>query len=260
MPVIETRLTERYSTKHPFVCAGMGFICDTPHLGLATMRAGGIGALAGTLLSPETLGAAIDTLRDGTSGAFHVNLLTCFPYDLHVEICADKQVPIVSFHWGLPVADAIERLLGAGVSVWAQVGTVEDAVAAADAGCDAIVVQGFEAGGHNYAGLPLMALLPAVKDVVRDRLVIGAGGIADGRGVAAALALGADGVWVGTRMVATPEANAHAEHRRRIVAATGADTVLSSVYGPEFPTFNPMRMIRNDTIDAWESSTRRVTH
>ena len=134
----------------------------------------------------------------------------------------------------------------AGVSIWEQIGTVEAARTALGDGIEVIIAQGWEAGGHNYGGLPTLALVPTVVDAVAPSLVLGAGGIADGRGAAAALALGADGVWVGSRMVATRESAVHPEHKRRIVAASGEQTVHSSIFGPEWPHFNPMRVV---TID-----------
>lgn len=248
-----TNLTRRYGNKLPFVCAGMSFICDTPDLCIATTKAGGIGALAGSLLSPDGLAQAIDTIQAATPGPFHINLLAIFPHDPHIAVIIDKKVPIVSFHWGLPSPENLVRLRAAGVSVWAQVGSVQAARDAVAAGCDAIVAQGNEAGGHNYGGMPLMVLLPLVRDAVGpDVLILAAGGIADGRGMAAALCLGADAVWVGTRMVATHEANAHPEHRARLLTASGENTVLTGVYGPEAPGFNPMRLLRNSTIEAWQ--------
>jgi NAD(P)H-dependent flavin oxidoreductase YrpB (nitropropane dioxygenase family) len=229
----------------------MAFICDTPDLCIATTRAGAIGALAGSLLSPVGLASAIDAIRNATDGPFHVNLLAVFPHDPHVDVLVEKRVPIVSFHWGLPEAANMAKLKAAGIAVWAQVGSADAAKAAIAAGCDGIVAQGHEAGGHNYGGLPLMVLLPSIRDVIGDTLLLAAGGIADGRGMAAALALGADAVWVGTRMVATTEANAHPEHHRRLIEANGESTILTGVYGPEAPGFNPMRLIRNATIDTW---------
>jgi len=99
--------------------------------------------------------------------------------------------------------------------------------------------------------LPTLALVPAVVNAVAPSLVLAAGGIADGRGIAAALALGADGVWVGSRMVATRESAVHPEHKRRIVAASGEQTVRSAIFGPEWPHFNPMRVIRNRVVEEW---------
>jgi hypothetical protein len=121
-----------------------------------------------------------------------------------------------------------------------------------------VVAQGWEAGGHNYGGLPTLALVPTVVDAVAPALVLAAGGIADGRGAAAALALGADGVWAGSRLVATQEAAVHAEHKTRIVAASGEQTVRSSIFGPEWPHFNPMRVIRNRVVEEWNDRLSEV--
>ncbi len=138
------------------------------------------------------------------------------------------------------------------MSVWEQVGTPEAARRAVDGGVDVVVAQGWEAGGHNYGGLPTMVNVPAVVDAVGGAaLVLAAGGITDGRQVAAALCLGADGVWVGTRMVASREARVHPEHHRRLVDSTGQDTVRSAIFGPEWPAFNPMRVQRNRVVAEW---------
>lgn len=251
---LATRFSRHFELKHPFVCAGMAFVCDTSDLAVAVSRAGGVGCLAGTLLSPPTLAARIDEIKAATDGLFHVNFLTPFPHGEQVAVCIEAGVPIVSFHWGFPSVSTVSRLHAAGTSVWAQVGSVEGAVLADNNGADCIIAQGSEAGGHNYASLPLTSFLPAVRDALRDEvLLLGAGGISDGRTAAAVFAAGADGLWVGTRMVATPEANAHSEHKKRLVEARGEDTVLTSVYGPEMPGFNPIRVVRNATTDKWGS-------
>jgi NAD(P)H-dependent flavin oxidoreductase YrpB (nitropropane dioxygenase family) len=160
-------------------------------------------------------------------------------------------VPVASFHWGHPSPEHLRLLLDAGVSVWEQVGAVEAAKKAVGDGVEVIVAQGWEAGGHNYGGLPTMVLVPEILDAVSPALVLASGGIVDGRGVAGALALGADGVWVGTRLVATSEAAVHSEHKRRLVEGRGEQTVRSSIFGPEWPHFNPMRVLRNRVVDEW---------
>ncbi|HEY4025492.1 MAG TPA: nitronate monooxygenase family protein, partial [Candidatus Dormibacteraeota bacterium] len=169
-----------------------------------------------------------------------------------VEACAEERVPIVSFHWGNPPGDTIDRLHSAGCRVWEQVGSLEAARRAVESGVDLVVAQGSEAGGHNFGTLPTLALVPAVVDAVAPAPVLAAGGIADGRGLAAALVLGAEGAWVGTRFVATREANAHEEYKSRLVQAIGADTVRSSVLGPDMPGFNPYRVLRNPLITEYE--------
>src|SRR5262249_37477178 len=120
---------------------------------------------------------------------------------------------------------------------------VEAALQAVDAGVDLIVAQGSEAGGHNYGSLPTFVLVPAIVEAVAPTPVLAAGGIATGRQIAAALVLGADGVWVGTRFVASEEAFAHSEYKRCLLQAAGTETRLTSIYGPDLPDFNPMRVL-----------------
>jgi enoyl-[acyl-carrier protein] reductase II len=248
-PPLTTRLTEAYRVAHPVACAGMAFAGMTPALPIAVCRAGGIGSFGVGRLPPPAVREAIRAIAAGVAGApFTVNFITIFTEREHIEVCAEERVPVVSFHWGAPPAEWVARLHDAGVRVWEQVGSVEAAERAAEAGMHAVVAQGVEAGGHNYAELPTFALVPAVVDAVAPVLVLASGGIADGRGLAAALALGADGAWVGTRLVATSEANAHPEYQRRLLAARGTDTVLTPIFGPELPSFNPMRVLRTRVV------------
>ncbi|MEU7019964.1 nitronate monooxygenase [Streptomyces sp. NPDC046203] len=253
MSVLTTRLTERFGVRYPFVCAGMAFAGGTADLAAAVSGAGGIGAVGAGLLPPDTLRQVVHEIRERAGDApFHVNLITYFDNTEAVRVCVEERVPIVSFHWGHPPATQLERLRDAGLSVWEQVGSADAARRAVDDGVEVVVAQGWEAGGHNYGGLPTMVGVPAVVDAVGDRaLVLAAGGIADGRQVAAALCLGADGVWVGTRLVASQEAHVHPEHHRRLVASLGEDTVLSRIFGPEWPEFNPMRVQRDRVVAEW---------
>ncbi|MGB8945131.1 MAG: nitronate monooxygenase [Streptomyces sp.] len=253
MSVLSTRLTVKFAVPHPFVCAGMAFAGGTAELAVAVANAGGIGGVGAALIPPETLRQTIHEIRKGAGNApFHINLITYFDNAEHVRVCAEEQVPIVSFHWGHPPAHQLDQLREAGISVWEQVGSADAARRAVDGGVEVVVAQGWEAGGHNYGGLPTMVGVPAVVDAVGDRaLVLAAGGITDGRQVAAALCLGADGVWVGTRLVASREAQVHAEHHRRLIAAQGEDTVRSGVFGPEWPDFNPMRVQRDRVVAEW---------
>jgi NAD(P)H-dependent flavin oxidoreductase YrpB (nitropropane dioxygenase family) len=257
MSAIATPFTARFGCKYPFACAGMAFAGMT-ELALAVCRGGGVGAIGVGLTPPEQLRGMIHEMRRKTSAPFNINFLTIFDNDAHIRICAEEQVPIVSFHWGHPSVEHIKVLRDAGVSVWEQIGSVEAAKRATADGVEVIVAQGSEAGGHNYGSLPAMVLVPMVVDAVAPSLVLAAGGIADGRGVAAALALGADAVWVGSRMVATRESAVHSEHKRRIVAATGEQTVLSGIFGPEMPNFNPMRVIRNRVVEEWNDRLKEV--
>jgi len=157
--------------------------------------------------------------------------------------CVDESASVVSFHWGHPPQEFVARLHDAGIKVWEQVGSVDAAKEAVDSGIDLIIAQGSEAGGHNYGSLPTFVLVPSILEAVAPTPVLAAGGIATGRQLAAALVLGADGVSIGTRFVASQEAFAHAEYKRRLIEAAGTQTRLSSVYGPDMPHFNPMRVL-----------------
>ena len=136
-------------------------------------------------------------------------------------MCAEERVPVVSFHWGHPSRDFLKRLHDAGIKVWEQVGSVDAAREAVDSGIDLIIAQGSEAGGHNYGSLPTFVLVPSIIEAVAPTPVLAAGGITNGRQLAAALALGADGVSIGTRFIASEEAFAHPEYKQRLVEAAG---------------------------------------
>ncbi len=250
MASIATRVTERYGVRHPFAQAGMAFAGEKPGLAIAVAGAGGIGAIGVGFMQADELRQVIRELRTATDYVFNINFITCFGNEEQVAVCAEERVPIVSFHWGHPPDHQLAALKAAGCAVWVQVGTIEDAEIAVGYGAEAIIAQGWEAGGHNYGGLGTMALVPAMIDAVGDQaMVFASGGIADARGVAGALALGADGVWVGTRLVASAEANVHPEHHLRLLASEGSDTVRSGVFGPEMPDFNPMRLLRCRVVD-----------
>ncbi|MGE3363085.1 MAG: NAD(P)H-dependent flavin oxidoreductase [Rhizobiaceae bacterium] len=247
-----TRFSKKYGLLHPFAGAGLAFVGQTPNLAIAVSEAGGIGALGVGFMPPDQLRANIAAIRAATDKPFNINFITCFPNDAQIEVCAEEKVPVASFHWGHPAAKDLRLLKDAGVSVWEQVGSVEDGRRAAGDGVDVVIAQGWEAGGHNYGGLGTVAFVPAMVDAIGNQaLVLASGGISDARGVAAALSLGADGVWVGTRLVASQEAHVHPYHHQALVAAQGVDTVRSSIFGPEMPDFNPMRLLRNRVVNEY---------
>ncbi|WP_045741112.1 NAD(P)H-dependent flavin oxidoreductase [Actinoplanes rectilineatus] len=246
---ITTRFSEGYGLRIPIVQAGMAFVASAPDLAVAVGNAGAMGALGVGLMPAPEVAATVAAIRAGTGGPFHVNLITPFATDAHVDVLCGAAVPAVSFHWGHPPRRWIDRLHDAGIRVFEQVGTVDDGRRAAGDGVDVIVAQGLEAGGHSLATLPTFVLVPLMADAVAPAMVLAAGGIADGRGLAAALMLGADGVWIGTRLVATGESGAHDGYKRRLVAAPATATVRTSLFGPETPDFNPMRVLRNRVTD-----------
>ncbi|MFI5906885.1 NAD(P)H-dependent flavin oxidoreductase [Dactylosporangium sp. NPDC051541] len=256
---MRTRFTEAFGLATPIAQAGMAFVGMTPDLAVAVSNAGALGSLGVGLMPAPALTQTIAAVRAGTDGPFNVNFITIFTTDDQIDAACAAGVAVASFHWGHPPQRWIDRLHAAGVKVFEQVGSVAAAVEAADAGVDVVVAQGQEAGGHNFATLPLFALLPLVADAVGDRaLILAAGGIADGRGLAAALMLGADGGWVGTRLVATEESAAHPGYKDRLLAAGAEETVRTSLFGPETPQFNPMRVLRNRVVREWAGRTTDI--
>jgi enoyl-[acyl-carrier protein] reductase II len=169
----------------------------------------------------------------------------------HIDICLAERPPVVVFFWHLPPLSWIQRLKANNTKVLMTVGSVAMGRQAIDAGCDGLIVQGSEAGGHNRSKLALLSLIPAMRDALPDTVLIAAGGIADGRGTAAALLLGADAVCVGTRLIASTEAQAHPIYKERVVAAGDDDIGLTSIFGPEWPD-QPMRVLRNRVVRSWE--------
>ncbi|MEM0955918.1 MAG: nitronate monooxygenase [Pseudomonadota bacterium] len=249
---LSTRFTDAYGLRHPFACAGLAFAGMTPNLALAVSAAGGVGAVGMGMFPAEYVGSVTETIRAASDTPFNINFITIFTDESHIEACERHQPPVVSFHWGHPPRAWIQRLQRAGIRVWEQVGSLEAAQRAVDDNIDLLVLQGTEAGGHNFGTLPLSVLIPEITSEFSDTIVLAAGGIADGRGVASALALGADGVWVGTRMAATEESDIADAYKQRLTSATGADTALSSIFGRDVEGFNPMRVIRNEIVSQWQ--------
>ncbi|MGW1420870.1 NAD(P)H-dependent flavin oxidoreductase [Bradyrhizobium manausense] len=248
---IETRFTREYGVRYPFACAGMAFAGSTPALPIAVGKAGGVGAFGVGPLPAPLVAHHVATIRAAVDAPLNLNFITFLTDESHIALCEELKPAIVSFHWGHPRSEWIERLHRAGCKIWEQVGSVDNARRAAGDGIDVIVAQGTEAGGHNYGTLPTFVLVPEIVDAVAPALVLASGGISDGRGVAAALALGADGVWVGTRMVATTEADVSAEYKERLMTANGTETTLSSLWGRQMGGFNPMRVVANKLVGEW---------
>jgi enoyl-[acyl-carrier protein] reductase II len=249
---LNTRLTRDYGVRYPFVSAGMGFVAYPP-LVTAVSNAGGIGVLGNALEPPTSTQTLIRQIREGTSALFGVDFLhdqTAFgpaTTDAHVETCIAEGVKLVVFHMNVPPRAWVERLQASGCRVWQQTGSVEQAIEAASVGIDAVIAQGREAGGHNKSVIPAIPLLRRVVRAVRPLMVLASGGIATGADVAHALINGAEGVWVGTRMVASTEAFAHPEYKRRLVEAGDHATAVTTAFGPEYPHV-PYRILRTDLV------------
>jgi len=190
-----------------------------------------------------------------TSRPFGVNLVLDFPQEERLAVCLEERVPIISFFWRDP-SHLVSRAKEGGAIVMHTVGSAADARRAVDAGVDVIVAQGWEAGGHVRGSVATMPLVPAVVDAVSPVPVVAAGGIADGRGLAAALALGAAGAWIGTRFLASNEAAIHPRYRERILQANEADTIyLDNLFDIRWPNA-PHRTLRNQTVQTWETTGR----
>lgn len=212
--MISTRLTELLDIEAPVMLAGMGGV-SYHELAAAVSNAGGFGCLGASTMSDEVMVEEIACTTAATDKPFGVDLLTAAG-DMTDKVRAIIAGGASVFVAGLGVPrDVVEQCHDAGLLVVNMCGKVRHAVGAVAAGCDLVVAQGTEAGGHT-GRVATMALVPQVVDAVGDQVpVVAAGGIVDGRGLAAALALGADGVWVGTRFIATPEARRSAATRTR---------------------------------------------
>lgn len=248
-----TSLLDVLEIEKPILSAPMAGAAG-PDLVAAVCNAGGYGVIPLWGRSKEHLSAGIDELRALTDRNFAVNLNLSFPYEEHLETCIAKDVHGVSLFWGME-SSAIRRAKEGGLIVLACVGNAQEARMAADAGADVIVAQGWEAGGHVWGQVSTMALVPAVADAV-DIPVVAAGGIADGRGMAAAMMLGASGVWIGTRLLASSEATIHDVYRSRILQASEADTQWAhDLYDVDWPDA-PHRALSNSTSRAWVDAGR----
>lgn len=244
---------QRHGIGLPIFQAPIGAIASA-ELAAAVCEAGGVGQLACTWRSPEQLSQLFGAVRARTTRPFGANFVLGFPFDDQLNFALDEGVPIVSFFWG-DASSYLPRVKSAGALAMQIVGSVDEAKRAADAGFDVVVAQGHEAGGHVRGQLGTMTLLPQVADAVSPLPVIAGGGIGDRRGVAAALALGAAGVWVGTRFLAAAESNIHPVFQDMVIAASGADTVYSELFDLGWPDA-PMRTLRNSTVRRWEAAGR----
>uniref|UniRef100_A0A6U6SV72 Uncharacterized protein n=1 Tax=Zooxanthella nutricula TaxID=1333877 RepID=A0A6U6SV72_9DINO len=264
LPQIKTPITELFGIQHPVILAGMN-IAASPELAAAVTNAGGLGVFGGVTYKPSIFRTKLTELKENLkdkNAPFGVDLLlpqvggsarkTNYDYtggdlpeliDITIEMGAKLFVSAV----GVPPKHIVEKLHAHGIPVMNMIGAVKHAAKALEAGVDLICAQGGEGGGHT-GDIPTSILLPKVVDAVRGRtspltggpvLVVGAGGIFDGRGLASALAVGCAGVWVGTRFIASEEAGAGPLHKRRVVDSDYSDTIRTTIY-----TGRPMRVFR----------------
>jgi enoyl-[acyl-carrier protein] reductase II len=238
---MHTRLTEMLGIEHPVMLAGMGGV-SYHRLVAAVSDAGGFGTLGAATMSSEELDTEMGAVRKLTTKPFGVDLLAALPDRMLQDAAKVVEGGASLFVAGLGVPrDVVETLHDGNVLVASMCGKVRHAIAAVDAGCDFVIAQGTEAGGHTGT-VATMPLVPQIVDAVGDRVpVVAAGGIFDGRGLAAALVLGADGVWLGTRFIATPEARGVPGYKDALLRAQEDETVISRGF-----TGKTLRAIRND--------------
>ena len=229
----------------------MGGVSFAP-LTAAVSEAGGFGTLGAAASSPDEIRALMREVRGLTNKPFGVDLLAVLPetLDASVEIIIEEGASAFIAGLGVP-RRVVARFHEAGVKVFSMCGQVKHALAAADAGCDAVIAQGTEAGGHT-GRVGGMALIPQIVDAV-DIPVLAAGAIVDGRGLAAALALGAQGAWMGTRFVASREARAATRYKQAILDAGSNETTITRCYSGK-----TMRVLGNPYVDSWTSRTDEI--
>jgi nitronate monooxygenase len=261
--VPHTPLCDLLGIEHPILNVGFA-LPASPELAAAVSNAGGLGVIGGTNVAPAQIGERIRRTRELTQRPFGVNFIlaeklgTPASREMRPQTIAAaiaEHVAVLVLFWGdaRPYVEAAHR---GGTRILLQVGSVDEARAAAAAGVDAIIAQGAEAGGHVRSTTALSTLLPAVVDAVAPLPVLASGGIADGRGLAAAIALGAQGVSMGTRFVASEECWTVREYKERIVAASAEDTVYSAdLYDVGWPEA-PHRVMRNRLVREWEAAGR----
>jgi enoyl-[acyl-carrier protein] reductase II len=259
---LRTRLTRELGVFYPFVSAGMAFV-SLPSLVIAVSEAGGIGMLGAAPEPAPMLQARLKAIQAGTQRPYGVNFILAsgggqdFTTRAHIDACLAARVPVVSFHWALPPADWVRDLKAAGTRVWVQAHSVDFARQALDAGADGLIAQGRQAGGHNRSTVPTLRLVRELRALFNDVTLLAAGGIADGPGAARALHHGADGVWVGTRMVASVEAWAHPAYKQRLTEGDVGDSVFTTAFGPEWPG-QRMRVLRNRAAREWAGREERI--
>lgn len=250
---MRTPLCDLVGIEAPVVLAPMGGAV-TPTLAAAVSNAGGLGMLPISWSTPGEIAGTVDEIRQRTERPFGVNLGLAWDQHERLEMALAAGVPIVSFFWG-DASAVIEKAHDAGAIAFVTVGTAEEARAAVEVGADVVVAQGWEAGGHVWGTVSTLALVPRVVDAVAPIPVVAAGGIADGRGFAAILALGAAGGWIGTRFLSATEAAIHPDYRRRLLAAGEGDTFYGTLFDRGWPDA-PHRTLRNSTVEAWEQAGR----
>src|SRR5919204_4015821 len=255
LPRLRTPICDLLGITHPIILGGMAS-GTAAELVAAVSSAGGLGTLGVSGRSPAEIREQTAQIRARTSAPFGLNVLLFYEEAATLDTALALRPAVMAFAWPTadqPLADVFARAHDAGARVMHSVSRLQDAVRAAEAGADVIVAQGTEGGGH-VGVMGTMALVPQVVSAVAPKPVLAAGGIADGRGLAAALALGAAGALLGTRVLATEESPIHANLKQAIVQSNGHDTVLTEIpdiaSGQVWPGAMA-RTLRNRFVEQW---------
>ena len=244
---LRTRLTELLDIEHPVMLAGMGGVSYSA-LVAAVSDAGGIGTLGASTMGIDELPQEMAAVRAATSKPFGVDLLTAVPGQVErgIQSVIDGGASLFVAGLGVP-REVVDLLHSKNVLVASMCGKVRHAVSAVAGGVDFVIAQGTEGGGHTGT-VATMSLVPQVVDAVGDKVpVVAAGGLFDGRGLAASIALGADGVWLGTRFIATPEARAVNGYKETLLAIPEDGTVITKAF-----TGKTCRVVRNDWTNYYD--------
>ena len=253
--MIHTRVCELFDIEHPVMLGGMASI-TAPELAAAVSNAGGLGGVGGSYIDAARMTEVAADMRAHTDKPFAINFLLFVDNQDAFAAALDAAPAMMAFAWpsdGQDLAPWFDRAHAAGCKVMFMADSVAGALRGADAGADLIVAQGTEGGGH-VAWIAASVLVPMIVDAVAPIPVLAAGGIADGRGLAAALALGADGALLGTRFLATVESPLHPNFKQAILDSDGHDTVLTEipdVAGGRVWPGAMARARRNRFIDRW---------
>ena len=263
-PSLQTPLCRQLGIEFPIFSVGFSESAQ-PELASAVSRAGGCGVVGASRAQPEEIRRRMRVVRAATDRPFGVNVIIqalANPaasaeqranVQARVAAAIAERAPVLVLFWGDP-APFVAEAHRSGVKVFVQVGDLEEARAAKAAGVDAVIAQGIEAGGHVKGRISVWELLPAVVDALAPLPVLASGGIGDGAGIARALRLGAQGVSLGTRFVASEEAWIHRVYKERVVASRAEDTLYTTLFDVGWPA--PHRVIRNQAVKEWEAAGR----
>ncbi len=257
---LRTPLCTQLGIDYPIFQAGMGYVARH-ELAAAVSSAGGLGCIGSGYMTPEVLKEEITALRAITSRPFGVNILFGRPgqqdnkHDAHIErmaaVAIEAEVPVIISGLGIPSRAIVDAAHAKGIFVMSVIGAAKHATKAAEGGVDGLIASGQEGGGH-VGKIGTAVLIPSIVDAT-DLPLLAAGGFADGRGLVMALAMGAQGIWMGTRFIATEESYAHANYKQKIIDIDNTGTVVTLGHSGK-----TCRLIKNDFTDYWDAHPEEV--